>query len=548
MNYTSFVDDLIYRITEYNNSFKTPEQESRYPQAQRETWAPVERRKALTQHSLGCDDAECIRLLGACGYDDEPVSSQTASTVRKWFETTNGHVFPPQTDVLRLAIFFCLDIYETLHWVLKADFEKYLFEHDPEWSYQCGKAYIEILSQYQSDSSQSSFEAVVKDYRKQLDVDALYRLCEEHWRVASSAGYTRQSFVTLVDDFFLEKLLGCENHNQKIQKFAEYQQELVKQARYGSPQEQDLLWRSRSVWQNLLDYLDDLFVEIENIRLKNAETEQEYLLLFGDGILAQVELETEITLFEMRNDLRRKQPELSTAEIDEKVHKAQEDLRRQIDDLKLKKALADHQQACLASWKEFGAPMSRGALNDERERCKREIRAIRKLVHPDVLMHNPVYQSLSESQKKELEEILLDALKISPFELGYPPNFAYHDMRSYEGLRQVRKRVETILKLSQIKIDLEYQIQGETITQQIDWLDREISRLENQVNAAKGQLTAMLTAPEVQAKKTLMSDADKQVVFKKQMQERIAYLTSKRDRLSLEWDHLQKLAEEGAHG
>ena len=155
------------------------------------------------------------------------------------------------------------------------------------------------------------------------------------------------------------------------------------------------------------------------------------------------------------------------------------------------------------------------------------------------LMHNPVYAKLNEEQKKELEEILLEALKITPSELGYPPNFAYHDMRSLEGLRQVRRKVEAILRVNNIEVDLQYQILGETIHEQIAWLNEEITLLENRLNAAKGQWAAMLEDKDVKSKKVLLNDKEKQAQFEEHMEKRIAKLTADRDKLLLEMESLK---------
>ncbi len=127
------------------------------------------------------------------------------------------------------------------------------------------------------------------------------------------------------------------------------------------------------------------------------------------------------------------------------------------------------------AWSDFGVPMDPGDLEKEKEECKREIREIRKLVHPDILMNNPVYAKLNEEQKKNERSLELED---QPSELAIPQVFAYHDMRSLEGLRQVRRKVEAILKMNNIQVNLQYQIQGETIHEQIAWLDDEINLLE----------------------------------------------------------------------
>ena len=539
MLYFTFIDDLICRIAEYNNSFKNEAEESRYPLKQRQRWAPVERRKAITQKTIGYDDENCLLLLAELGYDGKPVSSQTSSTVRKWFETTNGHIFPPENDVLRLAIFFNLDFYQTLHLLLKAKFEEYLLDHDERWEYLCGDSYLDILTSYNEENRRDELEEAVNIFRRSLKSEQLYFAFENLWGMASSAGYSRENFKTLLDTFFLENLLYSPNDSKKVQNFSEYQQMLIDQARFGTQEEQDSLWRKRCIWQMLLDNLDEIYIEIENTRLKSAETEQEYLKLFGLDIIRQTELEAEIYLLEMQVSLRRINPDITEDELEKKILEKQEELQNQLHELKLKEAYSQ-ETTLMEAWQQMGVPMEKGKLDEEKELCKKEIRAIRKLVHPDILMNNPEYQNLSQEQKDELEEILLDSLKISFSELGYPPNFAYHDMRSLDGLRQVRRRVETILKMTHIQVDLQYQIEGENISEQIQWLEKEILYIENQINAAKGQLTAMLTNSEIQAMKVLLRDESKQKLFSEQMTLKIEELQVRKDNLTAELETLIK--------
>jgi hypothetical protein len=318
---------------------------------------------------------------------------------------------------------------------------------------------------------------------------------------------------------------------------------LIDQARFGTQEEQDSLWRKRCIWQMLLDNLDDVYIEIENTRLKNAETEQDYLRLFGQDIIQQTELEAEIYLLEMQIALRRINPDISEEELEKKILEKEQELQNQLHELKLKEAYSQ-ETSLMEAWQQMGVPMEKSKLDEEKDLCKKEIRAIRKLVHPDILMNNPVYQDLSQEQKDELEEILLDSLKISFSELGYPPSFAYHDMRSLEGLRQVRRRVETILKMTHIQVDLQYQIEGENIIEQINWLEKEIIFIENQINAAKGQLTGMLTNPEIQAMKVLLQDESKQKLFAEQMRLRIDELQAKKDKLNKELETLLKEKED----
>ena len=140
----------------------------------------------------------------------------------------------------------------------------------------------------------------------------------------------------------------------------------------------------------------------------------------------------------------------------------------------------------------------------------------------------------------ELKDILLDALKITPAELGFPPTYEPRDMRSLEGLRQVRRRVEIILKINNIQVDLQYQIMGETITDQLNWLEKEIKLLENRLNTAKGQLATMLNNSEMMAKKALIESSEKQKEFREEMEKQNLQLEQENEKLEQELEQLKK--------
>ena len=84
--------------------------------------------------------------------------------------------------------------------------------------------------------------------------------------------------------------------------------------------------------------------------------------------------------------------------------------------------------------------------------------------------------------------------------------------------------------MKNIQVDLRYEIQGETIYEKIAWLENEIVVLKNRLNAAKGQLTAMLTDKGIQSKLTLLNNQDKQEVFIEKMEKKIISLKKKMKR------------------
>ena len=429
-----------------------------------------------------------------------------------------------------MGIFFCLDFYTLLHWVLKADFEEFLIKGDEEFKVNAGESVLMIIEKYNVKEI-SLFQSKLKEFQKNLDKRTLYQLFEDHWQLASTEVLNFKNFSVVIDDFFKEDLIYYENHSEKIVNFANYQKEIIREFQFGSNDDQETLWRYRGIWQTLTEDLDSIYIEIENTRLKNADIEQNYLKKFGTLIIELTEQENEIKLNNERYSVVLRSPKYQTKEeIKEQVFETLEKLKQNLVDLKLKEASAKR-NSLMDEWKSQGIPVSPEQLAREKEQCKKEIRDIRKMIHPDILMHDPVYAKLSKEQQEELKDILIEALKIDNSELGYPPNFVNHDMRSLEGLRIVRRRIEAILHGKNIQVDLRYEIQGDTIFEKIAWLENEIVILKNRLNAAKGQLTAMLTDVEIKSKLALLNNQDKQEMFIEKMEEKIASLNEKNEEL-----------------
>jgi hypothetical protein len=531
MPYMSFIEDLRYRTNEYNNSFNL-EEENRFPKKQKEIWAPRDRRRAITQTTFGYDHENCLRLLAENGYDGKPVSSRRSTTTRRWFDDSRDHNFPPKTDVIRMGLFFCLDFYTLLHWFLKAEFEEFLIKGDETFSLNTGESVLAIINKYNT-SEQTIFQEKLKAFQKQLDKREVYLLFEDHWKLASSEVQKFNNFSAIIDDFFMENLIYYENHSEKIINFANYQKEIIKESQFGSPDDQETLWRYRGIWQTLIEDLDTIYLDIENTRLKNADIEHNFLKKFGSLIVELTESENEKKLNDERLAAVRRSPKfLTKEELEQVVQKTFEELEKKIEDLKLKEAAAKRNML-MEEWKSQGVSIDRDTIQKEKDLCKKEIREIRKMIHPDILMHDPEYAKLSQAQKDELEEILIEALKVNSSELGYPPNFMNYDMRSLEGLRVVRRKIEDILNRKNIVVDLTYEIQGETIFDKISWLEEEINKLKNRLSAAKGQQTAMLKDKNIESKITLLNNQDKQDEYVQKITKRIEELKEENEQLKI---------------
>ena len=164
------------------------------------------------------------------------------NTARRWFEDSKDHNFPPQKDVLRMGIFFCLDFYTLLHWVLKADFEEFLIKGDEDFKVNIGESVLAIIEKYNVDE-RSLFQSQLKEFQKKLDKRTLYQLFEDHWQLASTEVLNFKNFSAVIDDFFREDLIYYENHSEKITNFANYQKKIISDSQFGSKDDKETLWR-----------------------------------------------------------------------------------------------------------------------------------------------------------------------------------------------------------------------------------------------------------------------------------------------------------------
>jgi hypothetical protein len=69
-------------------------------------------------------------------------------------------------------------------------------------------------------------------------------------------------------------------------------------------------------------------------------------------------------------------------------------------------------------------------------------------------------------------------------------------MRSLQSLKNALSRVEAILGNPGIEIDERLAIQGETLPEKLDWLQREVTMLEDEILAAKAELQALFEDEE----------------------------------------------------
>lgn len=481
-------DDLTAIIDQYETN-------PRITEPQRAIWKRdgKVRPKAIRHRDLGTGQG-CLRLLEELGHDGQPVGKHSAKAAEHYWDYGRSHVFPPTRVLVRFCIFMHLDLYHTVALVLKGEWE-HSYGHDFKgWRPNEGAAFLDVLDE---SSEQDTREG---GYRFNPDTHAIYDLLEEHGHVASKAGYTADSFDSLAQEMLLNELHRVPYGSKRPADFAATESHRLELIREGTPEQQQAFWLAKCAWTQLQVDLDEVSFRLESVRLKNAEVFRRWLCAFGKF---ELDLRTQVIRLqnlEDRFNLKKADPSLTREEVEHKVEEKEKLRQKELKDLEYETAIAPPLQEDL----EGGVPIDAGEFKDYRKKCIKLLRKIKFLTHPD-RWDCKAYRDLTDEQKEELKRILLEALEIDPEELGYPKGHVNHDMRSLEGLQRILWRVETILENAGLEVNVDLVVRGDTLAGQLEWLESDLGRLEQDIEFAKSQLLVLVNDPDVARKRQILA-------------------------------------------
>lgn len=468
---------------------------------QRGFWSPEGKKRAITHGMFGFDHEKALAFE-----DGTPIGSVRKNTARRFWDYASGHVFPPVDDMARLCFFMHRDIYQTLVILLKAEWE-FFFAHDVNgWRANSGTSLTDILFEW----NEYVLREALARFKPRHDLYALLEGLALHRQAAPGGsrpfleGYTPAAFADLVHEMIMGPYHFHSAESPEIARFSAQSRRELTLLVEGTDEEKRLYPLEKARWVSLRRELEDLYLLIENQRLMNAHTHRKWLVLFGNEEVALREAALAYERSDIRYNLKTTNPEWGREDIERCVE--EEEARRQLELSRLKMDTA------LAPRLAREVPEETGARQDGTEpaqyfkECKKVLRQIRRLIHPDRLMHHPSFRDLTDNQKERLTGILLSALEVRPEELGYPEGYPLHDMRSLEGLRNALSRIEEILGNPGIDMDERLTIRGENLPEKLKWLKRENRIIEDEILSGKAELQALFENEETAGKRAVLND------------------------------------------
>jgi len=535
-SYTKLGDDLDTIIRSFDTNTAVTER-------QKEIWRQEGKKRAITHGMFGCDHEKALAFE-----DGTKVGSLKQNSARRFWDYAGGHVFPPVEDIARFCFFMHLDLYRTLTLLIKTDWERF-FAHDVNgWRAADGANLTDTLL----DTDEHALRDALARFQPRQDLYTLLaELASRHAPMSNRRpedgpfleGHTPSTFASLVNEMLMGRYHFHSAASTEVVQFtAQARKEFVLLVE-GTEDEQRVYSLKKAKWVSLRQELEDLYLLIENQRLKNAHTRREWLVLFGKEEIDLREAALEFERGDIHYNLKIANPGWTRDEIERYVE--EEDARRQLElsQLRTDSALAPH----LVGVTVTGGGSGEGkATEPDRymKECKTVLRQIRRLLHPDRLMHHPSYNRLTEGQKGRLKELLLKALEVRPEELCYPAGYALHEMRSLEGLNNALSRIEAILGNPGVDTDERLVIQGETLPEKLAWLQEEVRVLEDEILGAKAELQALFEDADRARERAILTDPASHEKVKDDLRTRTAQLIQEAGRLEQAFDALFDPEEE----
>ncbi len=395
-------------------------------------------------------------------------------------------------DFVEFGVFCELPFHQALSLVVKGEWEWYVSQRLPE-----GKTLEEIVGE-----GLQAIRRVSAGFGMTLERAAngatLYRLFEEHGSLASKSGYDEKDFYDLVRHMVLADIHLFAGRSPELDNFIageEAQRAILKGV---APESADEFWTKKRVWIELENEVGGLLLKLEKQTLRNRKTHRQWMATFGHVYIPLVESEYRYTSLTYRIRCKEDDPSLTLEALEE----LEEESR-----LAEAEHLARLRKDARVGKKELpgpgGIPLDDEEMDDYEKECKKLLRKIWRLTHPD----NIEREKFTAAQKKKLRAYFEEAV---PYQQGgmLDDEEIALSMRSLMALRDLLAKVEAVWNSMGLDCNEHAVIQGDTLEEQIVWLDARIGALEEEAGEVRAGLMAAVNDPETLEMEACLASAE----------------------------------------
>jgi hypothetical protein len=401
---------------------------------------------------------------------------------------------PSDGELIRFGRAVDLDIHQTLALVLKGQWEAFLRDRAARESGRTSQTERGRGKGLQRESVHSR-EFHLGSGRAG-DGAGLFELFEAEGGYATRSGYDRESFESLAHHGVLLGLHLVAPDGPEVAAFAAAQRVERALLSEAPPAEREAYWRKHCQWRALEDEVGALLLELENQALENERVQQRWLATFGPAYLAILEGASRRDFLERCVRRKFEDPGLTREELArlEAEHRREE--QREIARLRRRLARARSGDAKGPG----GLPMDDGEFWGYEEECKKLLREIYRLTHPDRVGQH----GFTEAQRELLTECYREAVAC-----GNPAAVDDEEvalgMRSLESLRAILSKARKVWQSMGLAWNEDAAVHGANLVERIAWLDARIAELEEEGRDVKAELFVIAADPDVQEKRASMA-------------------------------------------
>jgi hypothetical protein len=499
--FTTSAEDLLYFVQDWKNN---PNRSSK----QLETW-PNDK----IIENLGGDHPKCIRLLKEDGLDGLAVLKNHKSNALIESIGNNEILVFTCPDICRLALFFHLDMFHALILIIKTQWEGFIYKEIKSLQIEKYKLY-ENVEEYFHQFADNELETTnLAEILKSLNL---------YFEFSQNTTYDQELFQTLVHQIVITRSFFFPVQSKEVKVFIEGYVELMELIKSENSEYNDFFHSRNKQWLNLIQDAELSHLRLEELRLKNDAIEREWLLEFGQVYCDLLSYESEYNSLKRQIGFKTENPNFSREQL---IEADKEALRQELSEIEnIKKDITLNRLVMKASNKT-------STTNEPQEEIfkeyKKALRIIWLKTHPDKMID----KHFSPEQLDRLQQYYHEATELGTSERIMNP-------RNLQRLNQIIDEVDQIYKNMGLNIPLNINVQGKSLKEKTQWLEKQIALLENEISGVNNELYSLSINPTVKQKIDSLKTPEIIESVKKQLTDKKDELKFEIDRLKIQLDNL----------
>lgn len=401
------------------------------------------------------------------------------------FNVKEHHYFPEPGHVLRIGLAANLGYYNLLALVLKAMWEKHLYNLVKAGS-DVPVQYIEVMTNeeliFEHTSSFQPETARIFNLLKSFDHLALL-----HRESFDSLEITIREMILnkyhLIDNQFLNRFatrIIAENEQKKCQD---------EDSKEEFNRNKMIFLRNHGTIETLL--FDQMKISKESDNLKTRYYQR---FPFKNEFL---ELLFRRDLLKIKIGIKKENPELSENELSVKTEQISAEFYKKLVDIQT--AIKRASYARKGSGEQIDSMMEASYLNQVRK----SLRTAFLLLHPDMI-DKSVAEKLSEFQRTQLKQLWIELMEMKDT-FSYDESMLLYYLPDISDIQRIIEKAKSILNYGDVEINPEYLIQGDTFSKKIEFLKNQNKMLNEHIISLQLRIQILLHDEEFQLYSNILS-------------------------------------------